>query len=79
MNNELELMYTAFLNNSVPIKWEKFAYPSLKPLSTWAQDLALRLEFFTSWLCYGFPSSFWLSGFFFPQGKSVLHITHLLH
>ncbi|KAM7536598.1 hypothetical protein Aperf_G00000086397 [Anoplocephala perfoliata] len=68
MSEELEKIYNSFLLNSVPELWENAAYPSLKPLSSWMKDLSLRVEFITLWLKNGPPTSFWISGFFFPQG-----------
>ncbi|EGD81584.1 dynein heavy chain 6 [Salpingoeca rosetta] len=68
MSAELERVYTSFLNNQVPEMWATAAYPSLKPLASWVKDLVLRLEFVEHWLKHGKPKSFWLSGFFFPQG-----------
>lgn len=68
MSEELERIYTSFLNNQVPRKWESAAYPSLKPLGSWVQDLVLRCDFIGSWIRHGQPKSFWISGFFFPQG-----------
>lgn len=69
MSPELDSMYTSLLNNKVPALWEKVAYPSLKPLASWIEDLKKRVAFMKSWLEVGNPVSFWLSGFFFPQGK----------
>uniref|UniRef100_A0A5K3EMK9 Dynein_AAA_lid domain-containing protein n=1 Tax=Mesocestoides corti TaxID=53468 RepID=A0A5K3EMK9_MESCO len=68
MSEELELIYTAFLINALPSLWENAAYPSLKPLSAWVKDLILRIEFINIWVINGAPTSFWISGFFFPQG-----------
>jgi dynein heavy chain len=49
----------------VPILWSKKAYPSLKPLATWYDDLVLRVEFFRKWT-NDKPRAFWISAFFFP-------------
>ena len=68
MSVDLEKMYNKFLYNAVPLQWEKAAYPSLKPLAPWFEDFLQRFEFIRSWLMEGPPSSFWISGFFFPQG-----------
>ena len=68
MSSELDKMYSALLNNEVPDLWTRVAYPSLKPLASWVQDLLQRVTFMTDWLKNGQPKSFWLSGFFFPQG-----------
>ncbi|XP_070836417.1 dynein axonemal heavy chain 6 [Chaetodon trifascialis] len=68
MSEEMDRIYTSFLNNQVPTHWAKSAYPSLKPLASWVRDLALRTSFVQTWITRGQPKSFWISGFFFPQG-----------
>jgi len=35
MSEELDSMYNSFQNGRVPKNWEKVAYPSLKPLTSW--------------------------------------------
>jgi len=35
MSEELDAMYSSFTNGRVPKNWEKVAYPSLKPLTSW--------------------------------------------
>ena len=61
-------MYSSFQNGKVPKNWEKVAYPSLKPLTSWYTDLLERVNFMNEWLVNGQPTTFWMSGFFFPQG-----------
>jgi len=68
MSLDLDRMYSSLLNNQVPAQWTKVAYPSLKPLAAWVLDLAERIKFMRSWSENGLPNSFWMSGFFFPQG-----------
>lgn len=68
MTGDLDAMFSAMQNNQVPGMWEKTAYPSLKPLSSWFEDFILRVEFFRDWVEQGIPSAFWVSAFFFPQG-----------
>jgi len=68
MNFVLEKVYNCFLNNQVPPVWTSASYPSLAPLGEWVNDLVLRLDFIQQWLLKGPPKSFWLSGFYFPQG-----------
>ncbi|KAK6493365.1 dynein heavy chain 6 [Huso huso] len=68
MSEEMEKIYHSFLNNQVPDQWANAAYPSLKPLGGWVKDLALRTAFIDNWIRRGQPKSFWISGFFFPQG-----------
>lgn len=52
----------------MPELWARVAYPSLKPLGSWVADFHARIAFMRSWLEQGPPPSFWLPGFFFPQG-----------
>ncbi|XP_040003149.1 dynein heavy chain 6, axonemal [Xiphias gladius] len=68
MSEEMDRIYTSFLNNQVPTHWANAAYPSLKTLASWVRDLALRTSFIQTWITRGQPKSFWISGFFFPQG-----------
>merc|ERR1719499_2273988 len=70
MTGELDDMFQAELNNQVPAIWTKggVGYPSLKPLSSWFEDMILRVEFFRDWVDKGPPISYWISSFYFPQG-----------
>jgi dynein heavy chain len=68
MSSDLEAMFVAFQNNQVPSLWSKVAYPSLKPLGSWFKDFTRRIAFFRTWLTKGEPNSFWLPGFYYPQG-----------
>ncbi len=68
LSAELEKMGNACFNQVVPAAWTNAAYPSLKPLGPWFKDLLQRLNSVSAWIELGIPSSFWISGFFFPQG-----------
>jgi dynein heavy chain, axonemal len=68
MSLDLESMFHNFIDNRVPQKWTEAGYPSLKPLSSWFEDLIRRVQFLSDWLYKGPPKSFWISAFFFPQG-----------
>jgi len=68
MSNEGDEIFNSLLINRIPLSWAKFCYPSHKPLSSWFDDLLERIEFMRSWFVNGHPSSFWMSGLFFPQG-----------
>ena len=68
MSETLDAMYLSLTNGVVPANWEKVAYPSLKPLTSWFEDLILRVEFLNNWLTQGSPLAYWISGMFFPQG-----------
>ena len=75
MNEQMESIYVAFLNNQVPGLW--YAYPSLRPLSSWVNDLRLRLLFIQKWIATGQVKCYWISGFYYTQGWSynALHLT----
>ena len=68
MSSTLDSMFTSLQNGQVPANWAKVAYPSLKPLASWFTDMVKRVEFMTNWLVNGNPSSYWISGLYFPQG-----------
>ena len=54
-------------NNQVPGAFAKVGFLSLKPLSSWINDLNDRITFVTKWIEHSMPPAYWLSGFFFPQ------------
>ncbi|KAH0573495.1 Dynein heavy chain [Spironucleus salmonicida] len=68
LSSDLESIYKSLYDGKVPVIWGSIAYPSLKPLAPWFEDLILRVVFARSWLTKGRPMSFWLSGLYFPQG-----------
>ena len=65
MSTDLETMGTSIVNGQVPDMWGKYAYPSLKPLSSWVSDLLDRLNFFELWIQNDLPPVVWITGFFF--------------
>ena len=67
MSMDLESMAGSMYNGTVPTLWSTVAYPSLKPLSSWVQDLLQRLAMYNSWILVGAPAVYWISGFFFTQ------------
>ncbi|XP_049940877.1 dynein axonemal heavy chain 1-like, partial [Schistocerca serialis cubense] len=67
MSEALENMAYSLYTNIVPSMWSSKAYPSLKPLGAWVQDLIARIKFLQDWIDSGIPACFWISGFFFPQ------------
>ncbi|PBJ72155.1 dynein heavy chain [Trypanosoma cruzi cruzi] len=67
MSAELEAIGSSFFINAVPASWAALAYPSLKPLSSWVDDLVQRVQFIQSWYENGVPKALWMGGFFFPQ------------
>lgn len=67
MSTELEEISNSVALNQVPPSWSNKAYPSLKPLKPWVDDLMLRLQMVLDWIDHGIPEVFWISGFYFPQ------------
>lgn len=45
----------SMFDQAVPAVWQSKAYPSLKPLGPWYQDLLDRLAFMTNWVDHGIP------------------------
>lgn len=67
MSQELEACGNSMVNGAVPDIWHKAAYPSLKPLGSWVNDLMRRFEMFDNWIENGSPGVYWISGFYFTQ------------
>ena len=61
-------MYLAFQNNVLPAIWKGVSFASLKPLASWFKDMLERVEFLRNWLVDKAPFTYWMSGFYFPQG-----------
>jgi dynein heavy chain len=74
MSNELEAISNAIAVNQVPKSWASVAYPSMKPLSAWVEDLMERLQFIQDWIDKGVPPVFWISGFYFPQVRQISNV-----
>ena len=68
MSEMLDTMKLKIQNGQVPPNWEEVGFKSLKPLASWFVDLVQRVKTLEDWLVNGNPNSYWMSGFFFPQG-----------
>lgn len=68
MSSTMESMFNSVLFNQVPKNWAAAGYLSMKPLASHFTDMLARVEFMRTWCERGLPTSFWLPGFFFPQG-----------
>ncbi|MCO5581018.1 hypothetical protein L7F22_034894 [Adiantum nelumboides] len=67
MSAEIEKAYRSIEVNQVPEIWKKVSYPSLKPLSSYFNDLLERIKMLQTWYESGPPIVHWISGFFFAQ------------
>lgn len=67
MSEDLESIANALYSNQIPPAWEKVSFNSLKPLSSWIEDMNARIAFVDNWIANGTPQHYWISGFFFPQ------------
>ena len=71
ISNTLEDIQISLLRKQVPIPWS-FAYPSLKSLDQWCNELLLRLEQLNQWVVLiqqeKIPKTIWLGGLTFPKG-----------
>jgi len=67
ISEELESIMNSLYENRVPDAW-KFAYHSLKSLSSWIDDLIKRVKEMYNWAVKGQPNVFWISSFTFPTG-----------
>lgn len=65
MSGDLDTACKSMAVNAVPAMWAKVSYPSLKPLSSYLDDLYKRLAMLKNWAAKGPPTVFWMSGFFF--------------
>ncbi|OAF70538.1 hypothetical protein A3Q56_01708 [Intoshia linei] len=68
MDTKLYDIFMSFINNKLPKLWADNAYPSMMNLNTWVFDLMMRCNFIQNWIDVTIPKSFWISGFFYPQG-----------
>ena len=67
MSSDLDAIAKSIAVNQVPKLWSDAAYPSMKPLSSWVDDLVERVGFIQQWIDKGQPVVFWISGLYFPQ------------
>eukprot|EP00656_Telonema_subtile_P030870 TRINITY_DN3383_c0_g5_i1.p1 TRINITY_DN3383_c0_g5~~TRINITY_DN3383_c0_g5_i1.p1 ORF type:complete len:503 (+),score=72.41 TRINITY_DN3383_c0_g5_i1:24-1532(+) len=67
LSEDLDRMYTSFINDQVPSLWSSVGYASLKPLGAWFRDLVERITFIRTWVRKGEPVCFWIGGFFNPS------------
>lgn len=68
ISEDLEIVMESLFEGRVPVSW-KYCYYSLKPLSSWMEDLIKRIDQLRQWGEKNQqPNVFWISGFSFPTG-----------
>ncbi|CAG9319005.1 unnamed protein product [Blepharisma stoltei] len=67
MSIDLEEIAASLLIGKVPDSWKQISYPTIKPLASFVDNLAERVNFIESWIENGTPEVFWFPGFFYPQ------------
>jgi dynein heavy chain len=68
MSEQLEQICLSITNGKIPDVWASVGYLSLKPLTSFMEDLKERLGFLAKWIDISQPTVFWLGALFFPQG-----------
>jgi len=68
MSDQMEKLMNSLYIEQIPKAWEAFAYPSLKKLFPWMNDLEQRIKQLQDWSSdLQLPKCVWLSGLFNPQ------------
>ena len=69
MSDAMDALKTALYLDRIPSAWQKRAWPSLRPLSSWLADFSLRLVQLEEWQNNpsDIPKVTWLSGLVNPQ------------
>eukprot|EP00698_Gefionella_okellyi_P011840 TRINITY_DN3147_c1_g1_i1.p1 TRINITY_DN3147_c1_g1~~TRINITY_DN3147_c1_g1_i1.p1 ORF type:complete len:4456 (-),score=1211.74 TRINITY_DN3147_c1_g1_i1:43-11907(-) len=68
MSDEMELLMHSLHTHHVPDHWTRVAYPSIKTLGPWLDDVLLAARQLEAWSSdLSLPPAIWLSGLFNPQ------------
>eukprot|EP01062_Namystynia_karyoxenos_P024171 TRINITY_DN1939_c0_g6_i1.p1 TRINITY_DN1939_c0_g6~~TRINITY_DN1939_c0_g6_i1.p1 ORF type:complete len:4792 (+),score=1866.14 TRINITY_DN1939_c0_g6_i1:876-14378(+) len=68
ISEQVEDVLQALDRDRVPAAWRAVAYPSLKPLRSWFEDLLRRYAHLESWAAdMAMPAAVWLGGLFSPM------------
>lgn len=81
MTAPMEALMMALAENRVPTSWAAEAYPSLRQLNPWIQNLLQRVQQLSDWTSdLQVPKSVWLSGLFNPQSflTAVMQVGELI-
>ena len=78
MTDQMEQLLAALFMDQVPATWVKVAYPSLKSLGLWFNDMLRRYKQLEKWSGdLNLPSAVWLPGLFNPQSMltAIMQVT----
>ena len=79
MSDAMESLQDALFLGRVPASWTARAYPSLRPLGSWLQNLEMRLGQLDDWTANpgDIPRVTWLSGLINPQSflTAIMQVT----
>jgi dynein heavy chain len=69
MSDAMDALKTSLYLDRIPPAWQKRAWPSMRPLSSWLSDFSMRLLQLEEWQNNpaDIPKVTWLSGLFNPQ------------
>eukprot|EP00981_Chlorochromonas_danica_P009567 scaffold2734_cov243-Ochromonas_danica.AAC.5 len=69
MSDSMDLLKSSLYLDRIPPSWQKRAWPSMRPLSSWLSDFTQRLTQLEEWQNNpaDIPKVTWLSGLFNPQ------------
>lgn len=79
ISDAMEAVQDSLFLDRVPKSWEKFAYPSLRPLGSWFVNLEQRLQQLEEWTQNPseIPRVTWISGMMNPQSflTAIMQVT----
>ncbi|CAM6003157.1 unnamed protein product [Sphagnum balticum] len=78
MSADIDKLITNIFQSKMPVMWAPYSYPTMKPVSSYFQNLLDRLKMLQNWFDVGPPPRFWISGFYFTHAfltgsVSLLH------
>jgi len=79
MTESMEDLQECIAKDVVSSTWAKLAYPSLRPLALWVEDLKKRIQLLNDWVDAAgeVPKVMWISGLFNPQSflTAIMQVT----
>lgn len=67
MSADIDRLSTNMFQGRMPGMWEPYSYPTMKPVTSYFQELLDRLGMLQTWFDVGPPPRFWISGFYFTH------------